>query len=64
MIGLILFLVVVGVCLELLKDKLPMDSSIRVLIQVIVVVWVIYMLLSIFGIADVPIPHLGGRELR
>jgi hypothetical protein len=61
MIGLILFLVVVGVCLELLKTQLPIDSSIRVLIQVIVVVFVIYMLLGILGIADVPVPHVGRR---
>ncbi len=58
MIGLVLFLVVIGVALELLKTSLPIDSSIRVLIQVIVVVFVIYMLLSLFGLADVPMPHL------
>lgn len=58
MIGLVLFLVVVGVALELLKTQIPMDSSIRVLIHVVIVVFVVYMLLSIFGIADVPVPRL------
>lgn len=58
MIALVLLLVIVGVALELLKTQLPMDSSIRVLIQVIVVVFVVYMLLSIFGVTDMPVPHL------
>lgn len=58
MIALVLFLVIVGVALELLKTQIPMDSSIRVLIQVIVVVFVVYMLLAIFGIGDMPVPHL------
>ncbi len=60
MIALVLFLVVVGVALELLKSQLPMDSSIRVLIQVVVVVCVVYYLMAIFGIADLPIPRVRG----
>lgn len=60
MIAVILVLVVVGVCLELLKTLVPMDSTIRVLIQVLIVVFVVYYLLAIFGIADVPVPRLRG----
>ncbi len=58
MIALLLFLVVIGVALEMLKSAVPMDSNIRILIQVIVVVFVVYLLLSIFGIADLPVPRL------
>lgn len=58
MIALVLFLVVVGVALELLKTQLPIDSSIRVLIQVVVVVCVVYYLMAIFGIADLPLPKV------
>lgn len=61
MIALVLFLVIVGVALELLKSQIPMDSSIRVLIQVIVVVCVVYYMLALFGIADVPLPRVGNR---
>ncbi len=58
MIGVILVLAVIGVALELLKSAVPMDSTIRVLIQVLIVVFVVYYLLAIFGIADVPVPKL------
>lgn len=60
MIAVILVLVIIGVALELLKTFVPMDSTIRVLIQVIIVVFVVYYLLSMFGIADVPVPRIRG----
>lgn len=60
MIGMILFLVVIGVAIELLKTQVPMDSNIRILINVLIVVFVVYMLLSMFGIVDVPMPKLRG----
>ena len=37
MIAVILILVILGVALELLKTKLPIDSTIRVVIQVVIV---------------------------
>ena len=58
MIALVLFLVIVGVALELLKTKLPIDSSIRVLIQVVIVIGVVYYLFAIFGVVDLPVPKL------
>lgn len=57
MIGLVLVLVVIGVALELLKTQFAIDSSIRVLIQVVIVVAVVYYLLAIFGIGDIPLPR-------
>lgn len=58
MIMLVVFLVIVGVALELLKTKLPIDSTIRVLIQVVIVVGVVLYLLAAFGVADLPMPRL------
>lgn len=58
MIGVVIVLVIIGVVLELLKTKLPIDSTIRVVIQVVVVLAVCYYLLAAFGVADVPLPRL------
>ncbi len=58
MIALILVLVVIGVALELLKTKIPMDGTIRVVIQVVIVLCAVVYLLRLFGIADVPVPSL------
>ena len=57
MIGLILMLVVVGVCLQLLKDKLPIDPTILILIQVIIVLSVVWFIWQMFGGADLPLPR-------
>jgi hypothetical protein len=59
-IGLVVFLVIIGVALELLKTQIPMDSTIRVVIQVVIVIAVVFYLLAAFGIADLPIPRVRG----
>ena len=46
LIGLILALVVVGVLLWLLNNYVPMDSRIKTIINVVVVIW----LLQTFGV--------------
>jgi hypothetical protein len=46
LIGLILALVVVGVLLWLLNNYVPMDSKIKTIINVVVVIW----LLQAFGV--------------
>lgn len=58
MIGLILLLVIVGVCLWLIETYIPMDPAIVVVIRVIVVVCCVLYLLSAFGVMNVPIPRL------
>lgn len=59
MIALIILLVIIGVVLELLKTQLPIDSTIRTLIQVVIVIGVVFYLLAAFGVADLPVPRLG-----
>ena len=58
MIGLILVLVIVGVCLYLVENFIPMDPVIKTVIRVIVVICLVLYLLSAFNVVDVPIPHL------
>lgn len=58
MIGLIVFLVVVGVCLYLLETYIPMDPVIKTVIRVVVVLCAVLYLLSAFGVMDVPVPKL------
>jgi hypothetical protein len=50
LIGLILTLVVVGVLLWLLNNYVPMDSKIKSILNVVVVILVIVWLLQAFGI--------------
>lgn len=57
MIALVLFLIIIGVALHLLKTQLPIDPAIMVLIQVVIIVAVVYYLLAIFGIGDLPLPR-------
>ena len=58
MIGLLLVLVIVGVCLYLAETYIPMDPAIKVVIRVVVVLFLIVFLLRAFGLVDVPIPQL------
>ncbi len=58
MIGLILSLALVGVILWVIETKLPMDDTIKLVIRIIVVICVIYYLLNLFGIADLPLPRM------
>lgn len=57
MIALVLILVVIGVALHLLKTQLPIDPAILILIQLIIICGVVYYLLAIFGVGDLPLPR-------
>jgi hypothetical protein len=50
LIGLILTLVVVGILLYLVNNYIPMDSKIKTIINVVVVIVVVIWLLQAFGL--------------
>jgi hypothetical protein len=50
LIGLILTLVVVGILLWLVNNYIPMDSKIKTIINVVVVIVVVIWLLQAFGV--------------
>jgi hypothetical protein len=52
LIALVLTLIVVGVLLWLLETYIPMDATIKRIIQVIVIICVILWLLQVFGLLD------------
>ena len=56
MIAVILVLVVIGVILHFVKT-LPIDPAILLLIQVLIVLFVVYYLLGLTGLLDVPVPR-------
>jgi hypothetical protein len=61
MIGLIVFLILVGVGLYLI-EQIPMDPALRTIIRVVVILCVVLYLVSAFGLLDIPIPRLGGHR--
>ncbi len=61
MISLVVTLLVVGVLLWLFETYVPMDATIKRIIQIVVIVCVIVYVLSAFGVlgrADIPVPQL------
>lgn len=58
MIGVLLVLIIVGVCLYLVQTYIPMAQPIKVIITVVVVLFLCLWLLSVFHVADVPVPRL------
>lgn len=61
MISLILTLVVIGILLWAVNSFIPMDSKIRNILNIVVVVCVIFYLLNAFGvlpISDVKVPRV------
>jgi len=58
MIAVLLALVVVGVCLYLVQTYIPMAAPIKTIITVVVVILACLWLLSVFGVADIPMPRL------
>lgn len=52
LIGLVLVLVVVGVVLWLINSYIPMQSTIKKILNAVVIIVVILWLLSAFGIID------------
>lgn len=61
MLHVIVVLIVIGVLLWLVNEKIPMDGTIKMIINVVVVLCVVLWLLQIFGVlhmVDVPIPRV------
>jgi hypothetical protein len=56
LIALIVFLIVIGVLLEVLKRFIPMDGTIRKIVIVVVVLAAVFFTLSAFGVWD----YIGG----
>jgi uncharacterized membrane protein len=54
MITVLIVLVVVGVCLYLVENYIPMSPPIKVVLRVIVVLILVVWLLQVFGITDLP----------
>lgn len=57
MIGLLVLLVLVGVGLYLI-EQIPMDTSIRTIIRVVVILCVVLYVVSAFGVLDIPLPRV------
>ena len=57
LIGVLLVLIVVGVVLYLVETTLPIDATIKTIIRVVVVLFVLLWLVQIF-LGPVAMPHL------
>ena len=55
MIELLVLLVIVGVCLFLVEQYIPLSPPIKTVIRVVVVLLLVLYLLRAFGIVDVPL---------
>jgi len=53
LIGIVITLLVIGVLLWLLEAFIPMDATIKRIIQVIVIIVVVLWLLEVFGVLGV-----------
>jgi len=59
LIQLVLILIAVGVGLWLINRFIPMDSKIKQILNIVVVIVVILWLLKVFGIFDAGTIHVG-----
>ncbi len=50
LVGIIIVLAIIGFVLWLIETKIPMDSTIKILIQVVIVVAVLLYMLTLVGI--------------
>jgi hypothetical protein len=57
-IQVLVVLVVVGLCLYLVEQYVPLSPPIRVVIRVVVVLFLCLWLLSVFGVMDLPVPRV------
>lgn len=57
MIGIIVVLVVVGVCLWLVNTYIPMAQPVKTVINVIVVLFLVIWLLNTFGVTHFTLPR-------
>jgi len=58
LIGLIIVLVVCGLCLYLVETYIPMSPPFKLIIRVVVVLVLVVWLLQAFGIVGPTVPHL------
>jgi hypothetical protein len=58
MIGLLLTLVIIGVILYLVETYIPMSPPIKLLIRIVVVLFVVLWLASLFGLTDIAVPRI------
>jgi hypothetical protein len=59
-LGVLLVVVLVGVCLYLVNTYVPMAQPLKTILNVLVVLLVVVWLLSAFGLVNLPTPHLRG----
>lgn len=58
MLTVLLVLVVIGVCLYLVENFIPMSAPIKTVLRVVVIILLVLWLLRIFGVTDLPIPQV------
>lgn len=58
MLGLILTLALVGLIVWLIITYIPMPQPFKTIILIIVAICLILWLMNVFGIGDIPVPHL------
>lgn len=58
MIQVLVVLIIVGVCLYMVQQYIPMAPPVKTVITVVVVLFLCLWLLQVFGIADIPVPRL------
>lgn len=58
MITVLVLIVILGVCLYLIETYVPMSPPIQTILRVVVVLFVVLLLLSMFGIVDIPLRSL------
>lgn len=58
MIGFVLTVAIVGFLVWLVTTKIPMDPTIAITLQVIVVICVVLYFLRLVGFADLPLPRI------
>ena len=63
LLHLIMWLVLIGVGLMLVNKFVPMEPSIKTILNVVVIVAVVLWVLPLFGF-DIPIPQIGGTRHR
>jgi hypothetical protein len=65
LIGLVITLIIVGICLWLVNTYIPLDANIKKIVNVVVIIAVVLWLLSVFGvfssISNVQVPRVDGR---
>jgi hypothetical protein len=65
LLQLVVLLIVIGVLVWLMNTYIPMDATIKRIINILIIVVVVLWLLSIFGLFDnlssVRVPRIGGR---